>query len=1753
MEEKNNFKNKTYDESEHYKKIDIFENILKDLEELKYKQLELDENIKYATGYHKEFYGNNNYYKDIKERIENRYKDNFMEKFYNRIFDIIGRTNPLLGVVSKIGVGIFGSMAAAGKGVPFLSNIAMLNPYIPLINGIFSALYLIQQSAMFKQSIKEREMYSKGLEEPRFGALGHAAIRTSQFLDRIEKLTLSIYTLPAMFNVLGMHSLTPFISPLTMLFNPTNILGGLMLSAPVLGGALSGIASSLSWIPLITPALIGYLAYMGLFKIPIGFLKQIVSAGDRKPNFLNAYEIENETSSSRYLRPYVIRILSDPDLVKQVSPYDMLILETLMMIESHTSIIPLIYNLLQNKIEAQKFESYDAGERRVQETLYEGYRFEQRSFIDKMMDKMEEFMFLTNPVMQLTEFLFRGITPAQWLRNRYIEERRANVINELSRKYGVSMEHIKAVYTTSDELIGGIDDPIVKMVVLLSAIYDVLRMQLSELTAIRNAMGIAQSFMIQLPEEEQGMNLFDRLTTMLIDIPNKLGNVGAALVSNISTKVLEEGLIKGTVKGISEVAKSEIYYELKQLPIIYTWAILGEKLVSLTDLIVKTIKKDNQNIQTVEQELSLLDRLLLKIEDWQMNYEERKYQRQLMAETDIEEFFVNRSPEFISTQTIINEEIMNILKQIDNSVLMNYEIVASYMAYLEYLVYLRKIHELLEEFINRKDLPTITPPQVLTSSEKALLFLTNINSVVPSTIFAAPEPEYIVAAPEAEEINIGKMIVGQDYLISNIQRNLNQAIEQVERQENIYLPQTVINEIINSVPIAVGNTVYTVFSSLRHGAPHFSTGGIVEENTFNKTTSLKASKSDIYKYKDTVVAMLSPGEIVLNKDQIKNVSELIINTISLVKVADEYLKKEFILDKNEKIILEKIGSLIIHDLKKIKSLKSVKEEDSVITVKEREEKILREKFYSNIEKMVKLLGEISKGVYSLDTHIVGGFNILKKSFTDTVKFMTDRLTSAISTISGTGSSIWDWLSGLLGFGGGDGKNVSKKEIAKGIFSKTTQIIKNSFVGGFGVGSLLNAVLTFFTFDENTDMLHKILGTIGALVGGGVGAVVGGAFGGLPGLILSMILSPIGASLGLKLADFIENVYSHIFGSKDENKIHKEIQAQSSSVAEALGETVSSYLTKAFMFIISLPITIINGVLEFIKNLFVAESEKHKKEIEGEQDNLIFTIIGYAIDVIKWIFKFIFWDLPRAVITAIADFIYGLGKGIVEGFIDGLNMLLDRLINAPFLIYDIGKPILSKIWSIVKSVGKFIWDIIKEIGNVILKIINFINPLNILEILWGALTETIKELKESDNVILRFIGNILTPLEKIGDFIVQFVEKIKEIFSRILEPIISAVKWFKEILSDIVNKITEYIHKVVVEIEYKFVKFVTSIPFVGKKIAKEFMRRNPELMTIVNLKKTGEELKENVKYNSVIQSAISHAEVTRNNAIKQYVENINNYIEGYLTLIRTAALKKEYSELRNINFEKLINEIAIISASIINRRIKEISDKNITNIPDNLVKSDAITILLLSLKGAGYGGYIKEIKQLIQKQESDISKSISAALGKEIHAKSITQKYVKLEKYLKQGNNKNLVPNILSNEITDETAPEYKEEVMRSPVQNSNTVNDEKLEERYIQSVKAKFSTYTTVVSEKISSSIEKNVKELNKSFNNVVDKMRESVKETATEITKNTTAAISAISNTVTAAVVNDKSDLMFDRLIEKVMNHSVIDISDYSEKYYVD
>ena len=333
-------------------------------------------------------------------------------------------------------------------------------------------------------------------------------------------LQLPIKPLNFLGNALYQSQLLPFISNSLLhlgsflnFLNPYNILGSIVK----LTGLHGLLSSTLGKIPIIgsmffgSPAMTA-MSLMMITGIGTSMLRSI-SMRRYMPKKINVMDIEKQVSASQQMYSILNQIISNPELSKQIKPLDVLQLQALFLIEQHTSVIPLIYELLHT-IKEQKQKSSEF----TRDVIYKNVYYPRATFqhwFEKPQIFLEKLLYRYDPITQLVTYLITGKKPSELYYEKYVEpELRKKEIQKQSIVHGINEGIMNLLTTNAIMLTQNAKSYEEKVITLLSAIYDINRAQLAELITIRKqGFNIQQSLLREINEQlpEQGDNIFTRI------------------------------------------------------------------------------------------------------------------------------------------------------------------------------------------------------------------------------------------------------------------------------------------------------------------------------------------------------------------------------------------------------------------------------------------------------------------------------------------------------------------------------------------------------------------------------------------------------------------------------------------------------------------------------------------------------------------------------------------------------------------------------------------------------------------------------------------------------------------------------------------------------------------------------------------------------------------------------------------------------------------------------------------------------------------------------------------------------------------------------------------------------------------------------------------------------------------------------------------------------------------------------------------
>lgn len=334
-------------------------------------------------------------------------------------------------------------------------------------------------------------------------------------------------------------------------FNTFSLANRSMMSANLMKALVTGQggASSSMWSMMGGPMMLAMMAgQMGTSMLAAKKMRQITAIRKR------ANQDEQKHSMSKFLESQLSMLASQ----QQIQPADQMQIRLLMWIESHLSLLGLMYEMQDLEMQ-RKEKGTTGGERRLDEMMYgKGANLSPLGkALNTVEDTLSTFILKFDPVTQLMNFVFGGgKTPRQALMEiQYGKgesaDERFEAIDQASRK-GITVAQARLLTTDVSTMVSYASTYEEKMYLLSSLQTQLAQVQAQEMLTMRKGMGIIDNTFYQ-----QGMNyeegVFGRLmfgiTETIGNIPglNAIGNifktigtVGSTL-RNAGTKTLDFG------------------------------------------------------------------------------------------------------------------------------------------------------------------------------------------------------------------------------------------------------------------------------------------------------------------------------------------------------------------------------------------------------------------------------------------------------------------------------------------------------------------------------------------------------------------------------------------------------------------------------------------------------------------------------------------------------------------------------------------------------------------------------------------------------------------------------------------------------------------------------------------------------------------------------------------------------------------------------------------------------------------------------------------------------------------------------------------------------------------------------------------------------------------------------------------------------------------------------------------------------------
>jgi hypothetical protein len=375
-----------------------------------------------------------------------------------------------------------------------------------------------------------------------------------------------------------------FLQPLiqyTLPYQLSGLLAPLIQHLPISQLASQFILQSLPLSSYLFSPISSTLLPLYLIRLTVRLFKSLTTSGPKPPKYIDAFQLSQQLSGSKYLNPYITLILQDENLAKQISPLEPFILQELTLIEQHTAILPAIYNLLQSKFETDRF-SQELGQEQYK-TDFEYYTREENIF-QKSLSSISRFLtklsVLSNPL-TLLYYKFKGYTIQDIMKMIDLDKIHKQQIEQYKQIYGINEKTIQLLNIQPAQLIKDIPTFEGKLITLMTILVDIAKEQLRELVTIRHGLGIKQQIVAKL-EEIEPVKTSEMIASLFTKITERLNN---AITKIIPTETLSKTLAP-VEKFIERISNNTLTASLLPFiavtnPIIYgalyTASILGKR------------------------------------------------------------------------------------------------------------------------------------------------------------------------------------------------------------------------------------------------------------------------------------------------------------------------------------------------------------------------------------------------------------------------------------------------------------------------------------------------------------------------------------------------------------------------------------------------------------------------------------------------------------------------------------------------------------------------------------------------------------------------------------------------------------------------------------------------------------------------------------------------------------------------------------------------------------------------------------------------------------------------------------------------------------------------------------------------------------------------------------------------------------------------------------------------------------------------
>jgi len=312
----------------------------------------------------------------------------------------------------------------------------------------------------------------------------------------------------------------------------------------------------------------------GMFTGMIPYMALSMGAGIMKANKLaklqvqrkQGGQVEKQHSLSSSLYAQITRLIAE----NQLTPPDQLKLQLLQWIESHTSVIPVIYEELDLMQQGKS-----KGVKQLEKSQEYLKKDEKQSLLTKIENVVHGSILKYDPVTQLINFITSKKMPKdalQELLGTKDEEKRREFIETKTRQFGLNRQQFQLLTMDSAQVLRMVDTYESKLLAIQSGIYDLIRLSTTELTTIRaHGFGIPENLLyVKSASEEK--SVFGRLFSSILNLPKMLTSLpGINALWNVVKLPFEApkkivGFFENAIKGVQTKLFGKEYIELLRNP-----------------------------------------------------------------------------------------------------------------------------------------------------------------------------------------------------------------------------------------------------------------------------------------------------------------------------------------------------------------------------------------------------------------------------------------------------------------------------------------------------------------------------------------------------------------------------------------------------------------------------------------------------------------------------------------------------------------------------------------------------------------------------------------------------------------------------------------------------------------------------------------------------------------------------------------------------------------------------------------------------------------------------------------------------------------------------------------------------------------------------------------------------------------------------------------------------------------------------------